>query len=291
MARSLETRKGIYIPAKLVLGILIMSLLSQGIRTLRREGLDRVLLLAVRYMSYRTGYHDRVSQLPRPLAEGLFSATAAWVRLSTRFLHRFRPYKYTDADPYRLLYVDPARIECVSGLHDKRRRGWVIDGNWDQDCKRFLDLPIPRSIYDHYEHDVPWQETQLADLYQGAKFDRKCETIARLHGRIRRDGFESQRRLVERAPEAAWRNCNTTIAPYTDEITVDIARDGEILWNMLGRHRLAIAKVLGLSQIPVLVFARHRQWQEFRSNHGMGNKTTMLDKEGKHPDLKCKSRT
>ena len=261
-----------------------MSLLARGIRAIQNDGFDRALLLAIRFVSFRIGYHDRVSRLPRPLAEDLFSATQGWIRLSTRLLHRFRPHKYTDADPYRLLYVDPARIERVSGLHDKRRRGWVIDGDWDQDCKRFLDLPIPRSIHNHYKNDVPWQETQLGELYQGAEFDRKCEKIDRLYDRIRRDGFESQRRLVERAPDAAWRNCNTTIAPYTDEITVDIGRDGEILWNMLGKHRLAIAKVLELPQVPALVFARHRRWQQSRNDHGM-EKTTMANKEEKHPDL------
>lgn len=260
-----------------------MSLLSQGVRTLRRDGLDRVMLLALRFASYRIGYHDRVSRLPRPLAEGLFSATQGWIRLSTRLLHRFRPHKYTDADPYRVLYVDPARIERVSGLHDKRRRGWVIDGDWDQNCEHFLDLPIPSSIHNHYINDAPWQETQLAELYQGAEFDRKCEKIDRLYDRIRRDGFESQRRLVERAPDAAWRNCNTTIAPYTDEITVDIGRDGEILWNMLGKHRLAIAKSTNVDAVPVLIFTRHADWQAIRNRFRNNDET--INGYDKHPDL------
>ena len=43
------------------------------------------------------------------------------------------------------------------------------------------------------------------------------------------------------------------------EIIVHIARDGSFLFDD-GRHRLSIAKILRLTQVPVLVLLRHRDW-------------------------------
>jgi hypothetical protein len=44
-----------------------------------------------------------------------------------------------------------------------------------------------------------------------------------------------------------------------NEILVDITRTGEPRF-VTGRHRLSIAKMLGLNRIPVAVVARHPDW-------------------------------
>lgn len=44
-----------------------------------------------------------------------------------------------------------------------------------------------------------------------------------------------------------------------NEILVDVGRDGELLL-VDGRHRLSIAKILGLDEIPVVKHVRHEQW-------------------------------
>ena len=262
-----------------------MSLLTRGVRTVRSDGVDRALLLTVRYVSSLIGYSDRVSRLPPVLASPIFSLTAGWVRMTLRILHRFYPKKYTDADPYRVLYVDPAEIERISGLHDRKRRGWVVGGNWDRDGDQFLDQPIPRSIYEHYVEEVPWDETCLSDLYSNEKrFNEKCDSIENLYERIQKDGFRSHKERLQDDPTTAWQNVNTTIAPHTDEITVDIGRDGEILWNMLGKHRLSIAKVAGVEEVPVLVFSRHEEWQDIRDRFRSTGE--IPKKHHDHPDLR-----
>lgn len=259
-----------------------MSLLTRGVQTIRQEGIDRAILLTVRYVSYRIGYHDRIGRLPPRLAGLLSNLTTGWVRLVINLLHRAQPNKYTDADPYRLLYVDPVRIERISGLHDRKRRGWVIDGSWDRNEEQFMDLPVPQSIYQYYEMGEEWEDTPLVDEYENKQqFEQKCEKIQRLYEEIDRNGFKSQRELVTESPKSTWEGVNATMAPYTNEITIDIGRNGELLWNMLGKHRLAIAKVLGIEHVPVLVFSRHSEWQEFRHRYGDfedGDKIT-------HPDV------
>ncbi|GAA1343389.1 hypothetical protein GCM10009647_087570 [Streptomyces sanglieri] len=201
--------------------------------------------------------------------EAVTHLTMTWVRLILRLFRIAVPHKYTDADPYEVLYIDPSEITHISGLHDKKRRGWVIDGDWDQDLERFMDQPIPTAIKQHYQDGKEWDETILAEKYEDEeRFERKCAKIERLYDRIVTDGFRTQRELLAENPDVAWSGTNATISPRTNEITVDIGRDGEILWNMLGKHRLSIAKVADVEAVPVLVFSRHREWQNIRNRSG-----------------------
>jgi cyclopropane fatty-acyl-phospholipid synthase-like methyltransferase len=48
-----------------------------------------------------------------------------------------------------------------------------------------------------------------------------------------------------------------------DEVAVNIGRHGDLLFNN-GAHRLCIAKLLNLPQIPIKITVRHRQWIEFK---------------------------
>ncbi len=269
-----------------------LSLLKRGIQTGRTEGLDRVFLLTIRYVSSRIRYQDRVSRLPPKLASLLFVLTVGCIRRTVRTFHHLYPTKYTDADPYRVLHVDPDDITHISGLHDRKRRGWVVEGDWDQTSDLFAEKPIPQSIHAHYEQGVRWEETPLADEFpEPKKFKQKCAEIERLHDTIAEQGFRSQNERLSDSNTDAWQTVNTTIAPSTDEITVDIGRDGELLWNMLGKHRLSVSKVLDIDRIPVLVFARHSKWQEIRTklkNADRNNRAAMAEKYGldaSKPDL------
>ena len=52
-----------------------------------------------------------------------------------------------------------------------------------------------------------------------------------------------------------------------------------------GRHRLALAKILGIDTVPVEVYLRHKQWQELRDdvhNNGLCKSDEHLRD---HPDL------
>jgi hypothetical protein len=72
-----------------------------------------------------------------------------------------------------------------------------------------------------------------------------------------------------------------------DEVAVHIGRDGEFLFSD-GRHRLAIAQILGIPRIPVVVCWRHRDWHQFKKDI---YKYAMKYHDGKiyqpitHPDL------
>lgn len=251
--------------------------IKQLMRGLRSQGLDRLILYTVRYLSWKLRLHRRVRTSPalvRTLGAQLIMQAVRW---QLRIFNKLFPQKYTTADPYDIIWVDPQDIKYVSGLHDKKRRGWVLGGDWDKNRPRFLDLPIPRSVHLHYNKEIPWEKTPISQQYDQSRFEQKVRKIEQLHDTISTEGYRAQTELIKEDPASAWKHANATLAPHTNEITVDIGRDGELLWNMLGKHRLSVAKVLEVDEVPVLVYSRHTEWQSKRHNPNM-------DSYG-HPDI------
>jgi len=259
------------------------ELYKKVINTYRQQGMDRVFLLGVRYMSWRLNIHRRVGSLPRPLSAVIFRISKMMMLLILRVFRWLKPNKYTDANPYKQLWTDPDEItHTTSGA--ARRRGWVQAGEWDRQGTPFLSRTYPKAINQRYGDRRPWEETILADKFDDTKqLSRHCDKIECLCDAIRQDGYHSQKQLLEKNPEAAWSGLNDAMHPLANEIAVDIGRNGELLWNMCGQHRLAIAKILEIDRIPVQVFRRHSEWQKIRDRARRGEE--IPEKFSDHPDL------
>ena len=134
-----------------------------------------------------------------------------------------------------------------------------------RDADRFSECIFFRSLEDRFRNDIPWEKTEWyqrsvefvqsgsltsKSITSTSGLDRRCEEIDRLFENIRTEGYRSQSELG-----------NYPVA--TNEVTVDIGRDGELLF-VNGRNRLSIAKILGLETIPVGVFVRHENWMQRR---------------------------
>ncbi len=260
-----------------------MSLIQNGVAVARSEGIDRAIFLAVRYLSYAIRYHSRVGRLPPPVATAVFTVTVLWVRLTVRVLRRIFPHKYTDADPYKQLYVDPSTIEYTTAEPFSKRRGWVVSGDWDRTGVPYMQRPNPKGIEQHFIDGVDWNETVLSDKYDEPRFAERVSSIEDIYAKLHEDGYKSQQQLLADAPETAWDGLNDAMHPLANEVAVDIGRNGELLWNMCGQHRLAVAKVLGIDRIPVQVFRRHTEWQQIRNDARSGNDLPADIRS--HPDL------
>jgi hypothetical protein len=209
-------------------------------------------------------------------------------------------------DPFGMEYVDPDRISRISvERHRANRRdlfGAVEDGDWDRDGgptdpdapdlqlyagERFDETVIHRSLVAHFEDDVPWAETEFFeravslaesgtnrwhDCTSEKRVRERCAEIDALYESMRERGCLTQRELH---PEADRR----FLSLAGDEILVDVARDGELLF-VDGRHRLSIAKILGLRRVPVLFLVRHAEWMARREE------LATADMVPDHPDLK-----
>ena len=185
---------------------------------------------------------------------------------------RLRPSRYTDAAPFRLLRVDPDRIQRSLLEVAPRIPQWgrVVDGDWAAGWEPFDERAVPRGIRQRYREGRDWRDTALFDAFreQLARFGNawgytdidgfaeRCREIDRLHDAIRDDGYRRQEQL--HGPSGY-----TTTARF-DEINVDIGRHGELHWRAYGQHRLALAKLLAIDSVPVLVHRRHAAWQAVR---------------------------
>jgi SAM-dependent methyltransferase len=212
----------------------------------------------------------QVDKLPIGMQK-IVSETAAKVRYFvfnlklTLVTHRDTP------NPARIYWISPDRIvyhtnylkNSTEAKHfagrvfdSKTMRGKVVDGNWDITPYKFTDLTVYKSLRKRIEDRAEWQDTEYyktmlklvesGSYYWGVKnkddLDKRCQHLDSLIESIKNDGYCLNR---------------------YDEIDVNIGRNGEYLFQN-GVHRLSIAKILGIKSVPVMVFVRHKKWQEFR---------------------------
>lgn len=207
--------------------------------------------------------------------------------------YRSQAYVSPPIDPFEVTSVDPDRIvrfthrEYPAWLDAWECFGATVSGDWDvrEDIPvdqsyagtdpdlyvsdRFTGSVLHRSLDAHFTRDVPWDETPFikevlhrigADRYGGHHWTgcstasdvwKTCERVDRLYESIRDRGCLSMRRLnAERGYPDPFRPV------MENEILVDVGRDRELLF-VDGRHRLSIAKILGLDTVPVAKVVRH----------------------------------
>ena len=165
--------------------------------------------------------------------------------------------------PLRTLYVSPASLQFSARLPDYHKQpavhgfGRVLVGDWDDPPRSLENEPFHRALREVVEDGVPWSETTP---YRGAPIDAETQAEIRcfeqLYESVREHGYLSR-------TEMRFRNLPGTEKCGVDEVSVAIDRHGQFLFCD-GRHRLAVAKVLGVERIPVQVGVRHSEWVAFR---------------------------
>ena len=187
-----------------------------------------------------------------------------------------------EIDPLELEFVDPNAIRRFSYRAKAGNTrcieasiGNVRDGNWDREgCRdphvpdplsealfadRFEETVLFESFRQRYDDGLPWQETGYYEAIVDSISERQwhgcsdrtdvdawMQGLDALYRSIRDEGYRAYTQLH-------GCRCKACLA---NEIAVDIGRDGDILF-VAGRHRLAIAKLLGLDEIPVVIVVRH----------------------------------
>lgn len=201
------------------------------------------------------------------------------------------------ADPISIIEVDPSRIHHVTnrgpfpGKFMWQDLGLITGGNWDQPKKSVEEIPKISVIIEHYQEGKPWDELYLNNQ-PVSELDSWREYVDNLYSSIEKLGYRHQYELLPdaKSPTPFSGNEYRGIQRFSpcDEVVIDIGRDGQFLF-VDGRHRLAIAKALGLETIPVRVSARHEGWQKIREiahrgGSGEGHKR-YINKCQNHPDI------
>ncbi len=217
---------------------------------------------------------------------------------SYRRYHRLRrrlvPRRYTDADPFTVVRVDPAEIDRSVLEWTPRLPQWgrVVGGDWDRHWEPFEERAVYRGLHQRYREGRAWVETALYEAFvdqlerygnaweHGSMraFETRCREVDRLYESIRDQGYHTQADLADVA--------EPRLAHLRDEINVDVGRDGTLYWRSYGQHRLAIAKLLALESVPVVIHRRHRRWQTVRDRLRATERPTRAAGGDPHPDLR-----
>lgn len=156
------------------------------------------------------------------------------------------------------------------GFSHRKNTGKIIDGNWDKNRRSWEEHIVYKSFKMVYNMEYNWDKTpfiqlcleQIEEKGSSYKYENKNEFLSNrieylewLHDNIKNHGYKTQK-------EASKDHRNKSIL---HEVGVNIGRNGEIIFNnRSGQHRLSFAKILNLTEIPMLVVVRHREWQKIR---------------------------
>ena len=197
-------------------------------------------------------------------------------------------FKYSAVGP-GVIEVDPDRItHCSKRFSPREYVGTVVGGDWDRSTEKFVDMPKPTGIRERFIHGKEWEETTI--------FDEDSYLIESIRSGGEQDGCESREELMERyrAMDDLYDSINENgyrREKYGYHVAINIGRDGELLFNRTGWHRLSISKLPGIevNSIPVRVVVRHEDWQSLRDQvAGCESVDELPDKARQmldHPDL------
>ena len=175
-----------------------------------------------------------------------------------------------DFDINKTIWVDPQTIvlATISNNFQKYKdRGRMLGGDWDLNTIPFADLDVVRGIRKRFVEGTTWQETAfynrvVSEIEAGQikwgcrtpqEFDKRCVELDKLYENMQKNGYRSQESIA------------TTENPYKgeDEVSFNIGRHGDLLFDD-GRHRMAIAQLLGIEQMPAKITVRHVDWIKLR---------------------------
>lgn len=192
--------------------------------------------------------------------------------------------KYNIPDPDKIYWIDPKKIKYHTNLFktaktapkdrvfdmikDKSR---IYGGDWDSSSIKFTSLDVYKAFKQRIKDGAEWQETifykkVLKDIEVGKKnwrcrnqqdWDKHCLYLDSLIESIKINGFIPAYQLMEKKGLAA----KFLRKEMSEEITVNVGRNGQLLFQN-GRHRLAIALILGIKKIPVRVIVCHKEYAE-----------------------------
>lgn len=183
-----------------------------------------------------------------------------------------------------LRWVDPVAVRRVSETRPEekwRDAGTIVGGDWDRGGMPFEETVYYRGLHERFVAGRDWESTAFyrqvaADIADGkapwgcrslGAFDDRCEAIDALYASIAEHGYRTKREILANPDPYpvtdGFTLTHTSPLARVDEVAVDVARDGTLLF-VDGRHRLAIARILGIPEIPVRIVKRHLAWQRRR---------------------------
>ncbi|WGI17659.1 hypothetical protein [Methanonatronarchaeum sp. AMET-Sl] len=239
------------------------------------------------------------------------------------YYYNWLKYKKSNSytDPYKIIYINPEKIKYILyprfGTHYLDRYSYIIPGQWDVNETKASSLQVKKtaskdnrklapiqkhvvyqSFKEHFIDGKSWEKTKYYKIWiekvkntpkshsnygTKEKFLNRFEEYDRLFHEIKTKGYKTQEELRTGNSDNNYPLTDFNVAPQTGEILVNIGRDGKFILDD-GRHRLFIVKLLGLEEVPVRIFVRHKKWQELRERYkdmDFNERKQII----KHPDM------
>ena len=190
----------------------------------------------------------------------------------------FNKDKIRKGDIFKVYWVNPNDIQyCYNGKCNVfTDRGSVKNGNWDIPTKKFEDTDVSRGMKERFVDKKEWEQTKfynniLKRINQGEtvwhcinenQWILRLKRIDAIYQNIKENGYRLQISQKNKKLNTYFGKEDERYRKI-DEILISIGRNGQLLASD-GAHRLAIAKILKLSKIPVMILARHSEWMEFK---------------------------
>lgn len=243
---------------------------------------------------------------PSPAAKRVTVIARRWTLPALRLV---RPDRYSDADPFRVIevptdqithmqrrwegrlhlpWLDQGRVARLPSLRRRWHAGAVLGGDWDRSIHAFADYHLSRVLRARFVQGAAWDEipyvrralrkVRVGEPAWGGRcrteedVRARCRYLDDLHDRLARHGYSSDVASEDRLDFTYF--------------LVNIGRDGTIIRNNDGKHRIILAQLLGIATLRCRVLVRHRSWQHVRDLVRSGRASNDLVAEvADHPDL------
>jgi len=228
------------------------ELLKIGREEISNRGLQSALTLASKHAFTQTKY-----RIQRAVVDQWFESISAKERerwIDPEDIDWFLVEGTPRTTPHRDVKPTADRHELEKAYFNTEvYKGVILPGEWDKFTKPYEYDQVYRAIKAHYVENIPWEKTEygqrlkLGDRANPVKESDFSETmfnrIDTLYHSIDENGFVAEK-------------CSD------DPVSVLIDRNGDLIFNNSGHHRLAISKVLDVDEIKVSVAVVHSDRSE-----------------------------
>lgn len=198
-----------------------------------------------------------------------------WIKKKTSELKNQLKFEAHKTDFNEIYWINPQKIlyYLKSDINKIDNKSHIIKRFGDRPKKSFEDLTFFQAFKQRFKEGKKWEEIEyyhkvLNRLSHGKKiwgcttkgeWKQKLKQTESLFHIIKNDGYDFKELYNQKKDGKVEKSA------VFEEITVVLDRFGHFLL-LNGIFSFALAKILDVPVIPVIIFARHKKWIDFRKN-------------------------